>query len=64
LFVLWWWWLLQQSFKAKPVPAHVHERRLNSGYTASDANRLAVKVRAEIAREKAADKLQEAYRKR
>eukprot|EP00775_Hariotina_reticulata_P009580 gene9580-9743_t len=53
-----------QSFKAKPVPAHVHEARLDPSYTALEATRLAAKVKAEMARERAADKLQEAYRKR
>lgn len=55
---------LQQHFKAKPVPGHVHEQRYEATAVGVEAARLAAKVRAEMAREKAAAKLQEAYKKR
>jgi hypothetical protein len=55
---------LQQPFKAKPVPDHVHEQRFEATAVGVEAARLAAKVRAEMAREKAATKLQEAYKKR
>jgi hypothetical protein len=56
--------VLQQPFKAKPVPSHVHEQRYEATAVGVEAARLAAKVRAEMAREKAAAKLQEAYKKR
>ena len=55
---------MQRPFKAKPVPAHVHESRFQATVAGLEAARLAAKVRAELAREKAAAKLQESYKKR
>lgn len=43
---------LQRAFKAKPVPAHVYEQRLQSIIAAQEAARLAAKVKAESARER------------
>lgn len=54
----------QQPFQAKPVPVHVHERRYEATAVGLEAARLAAKVRADMARERAATKLQDAYKKR
>lgn len=56
--------LFQKPFKAKPVPAHVHETRYQATVAGLEAAKLAAKVRAEMAREKAAAKLQETYKRR
>lgn len=50
---------LQRQFKAKPVPAHVHESRMESVLAAHEAARVAAKVKAEMAKERVAKVLEE-----
>lgn len=49
----------QRQFKAKPVPAHVHESRMESMLAAHEAARVAAKVKAEMAKERVAKVLEE-----
>lgn len=50
----------QRTFKAKPVPSHVYERRHEALSAAHEASRTAAKVKAEMARERVAKAQQEA----
>lgn len=50
----------QRTFKAKPVPAHVHEARVSALTAAYEATKLAAKVKAEMARQRAAHALEKA----
>lgn len=43
---------LQRLFKAKPVPAHVHEHRMEGMLAAQEAARLSAKVKLEMAKER------------
>ena len=56
--------LLQRSFKATPVPGHVHEARAEAMMAANEASKLAAKVKAEMARERAARVLEETQQQR
>lgn len=50
---------MQRPFKAKPVPAHVHEAKYEAMMAAHEAAKTAAKVKAEMAKERVAKALEE-----